>query len=84
MWRRQAYLDWFLSLGWPLVVVCFLVLFDPLGEVGVVSQLVEQRGHHGVAVHLFLWKKTQKKHNTKSIIPHLGMHALYIMVREIT
>lgn len=38
----------------PLVVVGLLVLLRPLGEVGVVGQFIEERRHHGVAVHLLL------------------------------
>lgn len=38
----------------PHAILSLLVLSDALRQVGVVGQFVEQRGHHGRAVHLFL------------------------------
>lgn len=35
-------------------ILSLLVLSDALRQVGVVGQFVEQRGHHGRTVHLFL------------------------------
>lgn len=44
----------------PLLIFILLMLSDPLGEVGVVSQLVEEGGHHGVALNLFLSIRIQR------------------------
>lgn len=37
----------------PLLLL-LLVLLGSLGQVGVIGQFIEERRHHGVAVHLLL------------------------------
>ena len=52
---QRLYLDGFLRGTGPLLVVLgLLVLLAPGGQVGVVGQTAEQRGHHGAGVHLVL------------------------------
>lgn len=41
-----------------LIIFCFFVFSTSLGQVSVVGQPTEQRGHHGAGVHLLLWRKT--------------------------
>lgn len=42
-------------------ILSLLVLSDPLRQVGVVGQAIEERRHLGPSVHLFLWCEREKK-----------------------
>ena len=57
---QRSYLDGFLGgAGALFVVLGLLVLLAPGGQVGVVGQAAEQRGHHGAGVHLVLDTQTK-------------------------
>ena len=67
----------------PPAVLCLLMLHHALAQVGVVGQLVEQRGHHRVTVHLLLfWGRDMESgtrrppptpmHSPTDQIKHLG------------